>query len=60
MRCHTSRGEATLGEVMQELLDLDNDEQIFTTLLLGAASLVDGAAAGAMHFDDVQIWTLDD
>ena len=48
------------GVVVEELLGLDNDEEIFTTLHLGAAALVDDTATGALYFDDVQIWTLDE
>ena len=48
------------GVVVQALLGLDNDEQTFTDLRLGAADLEDETAAGSLYFDDVQIWTLDE
>ncbi|MEM7583774.1 MAG: Ig-like domain-containing protein [Acidobacteriota bacterium] len=48
------------GGVVHELLDLDNDEEVVTSLHLGAAALVSDAASGALYLDDVQIWTLDD
>ncbi|MEL7059068.1 MAG: Ig-like domain-containing protein [Acidobacteriota bacterium] len=47
------------GVVIGEILALDNDDQAFDDLFLGAMGLGGATASGTFHLDDVQVWSLE-